>query len=55
MQTILKAVGDSTVAVIPEDMLNQLGFEASDNLEIAVENGRLVVTKTTNPSRTDPC
>lgn len=38
MQTILKAVDDSTVAIIPEDLLSQLGWETGDNLEVQVED-----------------
>lgn len=47
MRTTLRKMGNSTGVIIPKPMLAEIGAEVGDNVEMAVEDGRVVIA----PSR----
>ena len=44
METTLRTIGNSKGAVIPVQLLKELGLKVGDKLEAIAENGRLVIT-----------
>lgn len=44
METTLRTIGNSKGAVIPVQLLKELGLKVGDKLEVIAENGRLVIT-----------
>ncbi|WP_133406270.1 AbrB/MazE/SpoVT family DNA-binding domain-containing protein [Parashewanella tropica] len=44
METTLRTIGNSKGAVIPVQLLKELGLKVGDKLEAITENGRLVIT-----------
>jgi len=43
MQSSLKKIGNSAGVVIPKPMLTEIGAKAGDNIDLTVENGRIVI------------
>lgn len=48
MQIKLRAVGHSAGVVLPKDLLNQLNVEIGQLLAVTVEDGALVMRRSTN-------
>ena len=43
MRTQLRRMGNSSGVIIPKPVLAQLGIEAGDSLDLALEGGRIVL------------
>ncbi|MGX5737011.1 AbrB/MazE/SpoVT family DNA-binding domain-containing protein [Bosea thiooxidans] len=43
MQSAIKKIGNSAGVVIPKPLLAEIGAKAGDPVELAVEDGRLVI------------
>lgn len=48
----LRRVGGSTMLAVPPELLKILQLEAGDTIQLAIEEGRLVVTPQTRPRYT---
>lgn len=44
MRTQVRRMGNSSGVIIPKSILAQLGLAAGDNLDLVLENGRVVLT-----------
>ena len=51
MQSALKKIGNSSGVIIPKPLLAQIGVQAGDAVDIAVEDGKLVIAKVKRPVR----
>ena len=45
MQSALKKIGNSSGIIIPKPLLAQMGARAGDAVDIAVEDGKLIIAK----------
>ena len=50
MRTAVRKMGNSSGVIIPKPILAQIGVEAGDDLELSLDDGRLVLT----PARRHP-
>ena len=51
MQSALKKIGNSSGVIIPKPLLAQIGVQAGDAVDIAVEDGKLIIAKVKRPVR----
>ncbi len=51
MNVALRKMGNSSGVIIPKPLLAQLGVKAGDDLDLALEAGRLVLTPAKPPVR----
>lgn len=51
MKTLLRDIGNSKGAVIPAQLLKELGLKVGDRLEATTEGGRLVMTPISSKPR----
>ena len=49
MKTSLRTIGNSKGAVIPAQLLKELGLNVGDQLEATAEGGRLIMTPGSKP------
>lgn len=49
MKTALRSIGNSKGAVIPAQLLKELGLKVGDQLDAKTEGGRLVMTPVSKP------
>ena len=45
MQSALKKIGNSAGIIIPKPVLSQIGAELGDKLDLRVEDGNIIVSK----------
>ncbi|MEN2787360.1 hypothetical protein ACFOKI_03965 [Sphingomonas qilianensis] len=51
MQTALRKMGNSTGMIVPRSILGEIGVAAGAAMDLRVEDGRLIVTPITTPTR----
>lgn len=44
MRTAVRRMGNSSGVIIPKPLLGEVGLEAGDDVEMALDNGRIVLT-----------
>jgi len=50
MLTSLRKVGNSSGVIIPKPLLNEIGAQVGDNVELSVQNGKIILA----PSKRRP-
>jgi antitoxin MazE len=51
VRTPVRKLGDSAGILLPEPLLAQLGVEVGDDLDVSLDDGRVVLTPAKNPPR----
>ncbi|SEI11561.1 antitoxin MazE [Rhizobium tibeticum] len=51
MLSAIKKFGNSAGVIIPKPLLSELGAQAGDEVDLRVENGRIVIERVARPVR----